>query len=143
MYTDTGILEMSTKIYMAGFWMGTVIASLIILVNISQHGQNIEKKKIINKIKLFKNVGRVRSIFPLSKLNCFPFSFQMAVECIIDLLTFIKSPMTFRDLWQVGDLLRLLRFPPPIKLTATIYNWNIVESAFKHHNQTGDILLRR
>jgi len=24
------------------------------------------------------------------------------------------------DLWQVGGFLRLLRFPPPIKLTATI-----------------------
>jgi len=49
----------------------------------------LKKKKII---KLFKNVGRVRSIFSLSKLNCFPFSFQMSVECIIDLVTFIKSP---------------------------------------------------
>ena len=25
-------------------------------------------------------------------------------------------------------------FPPPIKLTVTIYNWNIVESGVKHHN---------
>jgi hypothetical protein len=24
------------------------------------------------------------------------------------------------DLWQVGGFLRVLRFPPPIKLTATI-----------------------
>jgi hypothetical protein len=35
------------------------------------------------------------------------------------------------DLWQVGGF---LRFPPPIKLTATIYNWNIVVSGVKHHN---------
>ena len=26
------------------------------------------------------------------------------------------------DLWQVGGFLRVLRFPPPIKSTATIYN---------------------
>ena len=25
------------------------------------------------------------------------------------------------DLWQVDDILRVLRFPPPIKLTTTIY----------------------
>jgi len=31
------------------------------------------------------------------------------------------------DLLQVGGFLRVLRFPPPIKLNAT-YNWNIVES---------------
>ena len=35
---------------------------------------------------------------------------------------------------QVGGFLRVLRFPPPIKLTATIrYNWNFVESVVKHH----------
>jgi hypothetical protein len=32
------------------------------------------------------------------------------------------------DLWQVGGFLRELRFPQPIKLTATIYQWSIVES---------------
>jgi hypothetical protein len=36
------------------------------------------------------------------------------------------------DLRQVGGYLRLLRFPPPIKLTPQ-YNWNIVESDIKHH----------
>ena len=36
------------------------------------------------------------------------------------------------DLCQVGGFLRVLRFPPPMKLTAT-YNWNIVESCVKHH----------
>ena len=35
------------------------------------------------------------------------------------------------DLQQVGGFLRVLRFPPPIKLTE--YNWNIVESGVKHH----------
>jgi hypothetical protein len=25
------------------------------------------------------------------------------------------------DLWQIGGFLRVFRFPPPIKLTATIY----------------------
>ena len=36
------------------------------------------------------------------------------------------------DLRKVGGYLRLLRFPPPIKLTPQ-YNWNIVESDVKHH----------
>jgi hypothetical protein len=38
--------------------------------------------------------------------------------------------------WLVtGSFLRVLRFPPPIKLTATSgrYNWNIVESGVKHY----------
>jgi hypothetical protein len=37
------------------------------------------------------------------------------------------------NLQQVGGFLRFLRFHAPIKLTATIYNWNIVESCTKHH----------
>ena len=39
------------------------------------------------------------------------------------------------ELRQVGCFLRVLRFPPTIKLTATIirYNWNIVESGSNHH----------
>jgi hypothetical protein len=37
------------------------------------------------------------------------------------------------ELWQVCGFLRVLRFPPPIKLTATI-KLNIVESGIKHHN---------
>ena len=44
------------------------------------------------------------------------------------------------DLWQVGGLLRVLRFPPPIKLTATI-NWNIVESGVKHHKTKANLWL--
>jgi hypothetical protein len=36
------------------------------------------------------------------------------------------------DLRQVGGFPRVLRFPPPIKLTPR-YNWNIVESGVKHH----------
>jgi hypothetical protein len=38
-----------------------------------------------------------------------------------------------RDLRQVGGFLRVLRFPLPIQLTTTQYNWNIVESGVKHH----------
>ena len=34
---------------------------------------------------------------------------------------------------QVGGFLRVVWFPPPIKLP-TRYNWNIVESGAKHHN---------
>ena len=37
------------------------------------------------------------------------------------------------DLRQLDGFLRGLRFPPPIKLTTTIYNWNIVESGVKCH----------
>jgi hypothetical protein len=37
------------------------------------------------------------------------------------------------DLWQAGGFLWILRLPPSIKLTATSYNWNIVESGIKHH----------
>jgi hypothetical protein len=36
------------------------------------------------------------------------------------------------DLRQVGGFLWVLRFPLPIKLTAT-YNWNIVETGVIHH----------
>ena len=34
---------------------------------------------------------------------------------VITILLFVS------DLWQVGGFLRVLRFPPPIKLTTTIY----------------------
>jgi hypothetical protein len=40
------------------------------------------------------------------------------------------------DLRQVGGFLRVFGFPPPSKLTATIYNWNIVESGAKHYKST-------
>jgi len=36
---------------------------------------------------------------------------------------------------KVDGFLRVLRFPPPMKLTATIFHWNIVESGVKHHSQ--------
>ena len=36
------------------------------------------------------------------------------------------------DLRQVGGFFRVLRFPPPIELTATI-KLQIVESGVKHH----------
>ena len=37
------------------------------------------------------------------------------------------------DLRQVGGFRWVLQFPAPIKLIATIVNWNIVESGVKHH----------
>ena len=42
------------------------------------------------------------------------------------------------DLQQVGGFLRVLQFPPIIKLTSTIpgYNLNIVESGIKHNKPT-------
>ena len=44
------------------------------------------------------------------------------------------------DLRQVSYILRVLGFPPPIKLTATI-QWNIVESGSKHLTLTLDVPL--
>jgi hypothetical protein len=46
------------------------------------------------------------------------------------------------DLGQVSSFLRVLLFPPPVK--HLWYNWNIVESAFKHHklNQTVTLISR-
>jgi hypothetical protein len=39
------------------------------------------------------------------------------------------------ELQQVGSFLQVkIWFPPPRKLTVTIYNWKIVESGIKHHN---------
>jgi hypothetical protein len=43
------------------------------------------------------------------------------------------------DLQQVGGFLRVLRFPPPIKLTPQ-YNWNIVENCVKHHKPPQTII---
>jgi len=39
------------------------------------------------------------------------------------------------DLWQVGGFLRILQFPHQYNWPSR-YNWNIVESGIKHHNQT-------
>jgi hypothetical protein len=48
------------------------------------------------------------------------------------------------DLRQVSGFLRVLRFPPPIKLTSSLrYSWNIVEGDVKHHNpHITEILLK-
>ena len=46
------------------------------------------------------------------------------------------------DLRQVGGFLQVLRLPPPMKLTTTIYNWNIVESGIKYHHNTNPIKLQ-
>ena len=43
------------------------------------------------------------------------------------------------DLRQVGGFLRVLRFPPPIKLTSTIY---IVDSGVKHHNPNPVLIIQ-
>ena len=49
------------------------------------------------------------------------------------------------DLRQVGFIFKVLRFPPPINLTATI-NWNIVEHGVNHYkpnqtNQTESLII--
>jgi hypothetical protein len=43
------------------------------------------------------------------------------------------------DLRQVSGFLRVLRFPPPIKLSPR-YSWNIIESGIKYHNPTKQLL---
>ena len=47
------------------------------------------------------------------------------------------------DLQQAGSFLRVLRFPPPIKLIATIYNCNIIDSGVEHRNHIHNRLLVR
>jgi hypothetical protein len=51
---------------------------------------------------------------------------QLPLQSVL-ITTNVVSPITVRrvikfvsDLWQIGGYLRVLRFPPPIKLTATI-----------------------
>ena len=51
---------------------------------------------------------------------------QLALQSVL-ITTNVVSQITVRrvikyvsDLWQIGGYLRVLRFPPPIKLTATI-----------------------
>jgi hypothetical protein len=51
-------------------------------------------------------------------------------RCTLYVIKFVS------DLRQVCSFLRVLRFPPPITLTATIYSWTIVESGVKHHQTT-------
>ena len=46
------------------------------------------------------------------------------------------------DLRQVDGFLWVLRFPLPIKLTAT-YNWNIVETGIKHHKIKPNLAFRK
>ena len=46
----------------------------------------------------------------------------------------INSSVRF-ILWQLGGFLRVLWFPPPIKLTQR-YSWNGVESVFKQYKPT-------
>ena len=41
-------------------------------------------------------------------------------ENIKQFVSVIKILLFLSDLWQVGGFLRVLRFPPPIKLTTTI-----------------------
>ena len=69
-------------------------------------------------------------------------------QCISPLKLWVPIPFMARctrykimfvcDLRQVSDILQVLRFPPPIKLTAR-NNRNIVESGVKHHNHNPSI----
>ena len=51
--------------------------------------------------------------------------------------------MFVSNLRQVSSFLRVLYFPLPIKLTATIHSWNIVESGVKYHKSTNPINYRK
>ena len=51
--------------------------------------------------------------------------------------------MFVSNLRQVSSFLRVLYFPLPIKLTATIHSWNIVESGVKYHKSTKPINYRK
>ena len=57
------------------------------------------------------------------------------VHCEVSLIHVYKKFDS--DLRQISGFLWVLWFPPPIliKLTATIYNWRIVESDVKLHNR--------
>ena len=47
---------------------------------------------------------------------------------------FSSSLSVICERWSFSrGFLRVLWFPPPIKLTGMIYYWNIVESSIKHH----------
>ena len=61
-------------------------------------------------------------------------------QCLSPLELWVRTPFMYLIqhyvIKSVSDLQQVcgfLRFTPPIKLTATIYNWNIVESSIKHH----------
>ena len=61
---------------------------------------------------------------------------EIVTSCIIHVLVFGNPIQHYvikfvSDLRQVGGFLRVLRFPPPIKLTPQ-YNCNIVESGVTH-----------
>ena len=72
-----------------------------------------------------------------SHIYGYPINIVVGIVLFLDLqlpvhsVTIISKDVSC-DLWQIGDFLRVLRFPPPIKLTTTI-NWNIVEIGVKHH----------
>jgi hypothetical protein len=55
----------------------------------------------------------------------------------------MKSSPNYNYLRQVSSFLRVLYFPLPIKLTATIHSWNIVESGVKYHKSTNPINYRK
>jgi hypothetical protein len=95
------------------------------------------------------------TLFLLNKGLSWPWSYgswiytYLCNRCLSSLLLLFRIPLRqgvqhyvikfVSDLWQVSVFLWVLRFPPPIRLTSTIYgNWNIVESGIKNYkpNQT-------
>ena len=77
-------------------------------------------------------------------------------QCLSPLMLWVRSGwgvqhyvITFvGDLRQVGVFVRVVRFPPPIKLAVTIrYNWNIVEkvalSIIKQTNKQTNVYILR
>jgi len=68
----------------------------------------------------------------LSPLRCCEFESRSGRSVQHYVIKFVS------DLRQFCGFLWVLRFPPSIKLTATIYSWNIVESGVKYH-QTNEL----
>ena len=64
----------------------------------------------------------------------------LTCSCYVNIrfyLFLLRVIMFVSDLWHVGGFLRVLRFSPPKKLTASIYNSrNIVESGVKQDTPT-------
>ena len=89
--------------------------------------KRLNGKHVLVKLSLIQRRKLVLVNFKTSttdRLSCTIYTYPMILFCLV-----IKFVI---DLRQVGGFLWALQFPPPIKLTATIYR-NIVEIGVKHH----------
>ena len=89
--------------------------------------KRLNGKHVLVKLSLIQRRKLVLVNFKTSttdQLSRTIYTYPMILFCLV-----IKFVI---DLRQVGGFLWALQFPPPIKLTATIYR-NIVEIGVKHH----------